>query len=394
MVRLGVLALAALFCSLQPAVAAEWELLGERVVDFSGERDRIQVTAREGRFTRVKFAIEQNGIVLDWIKIHFANGETKDFDPGQPLRLQAGSESRAFDLPGERRIIQAIEFKYRSQVRQPRRRGKAQIKAWGLRAGADPTPNVDADDRPRNQPVEEWVSLGEKTVGFGVDTDRIAVTAREGRFTKVRFKVSDNAMILDWIKVHFRNGGVHEINPPQPLRLAEGAQSSPFDLPGDERVIKEIELKYRTPARKARRGRAKVEAIGLRVGRDPTPNAGGGQRPQPAGDGGWESLGTKAVGFGADTDRIGVTAREGLFTKVRVKVTQNALLFDWLKVHFANGEVFEINPSAAVRINAGAQHVWDLPGNKRIIQAISFKYRTPLRQAPRGRAQVEVFGKR
>ncbi|MCA8923458.1 MAG: hypothetical protein KDD82_16700, partial [Planctomycetes bacterium] len=119
-----------------------------------------------------------------------------------------------------------------------------------------------------------WTRLGTRNVGFGVDRDAITVTAAEGRFTRLRFHVGGNALIVDWIKVTFGNGETWEHNPQAPVRIAQGATSAAIDLPGGARVIKRIEFKYRTPVKKALRGKANVTAFGFRAGVDPTPNNG------------------------------------------------------------------------------------------------------------------------
>lgn len=109
----------------QPPV---WEFLGERLVKFSTDRDVITVTEQEGVFRKIKFKVRKRGIEMIDLKVHFKNGEVQDV----PMKafIPRGGESRIIDLSGDHRIIQKVEFVYRSRGRG---NGRALVKLWGMR---------------------------------------------------------------------------------------------------------------------------------------------------------------------------------------------------------------------------------------------------------------------
>lgn len=104
----------------------------------------------------------------------------------------------------------------------------------------------------------------------------------------------------------------------------------------------------------------------------------------------WELLGVKTVNYGLDRDEIKVTAHEGVFTAIQVKVKRSPLNMQKLVIHYGNGETEDID----LRNNfaAGSEsRVIDLPGNKRVIQKIVFWYDT--KNLARGKAVVQVWGR-
>ncbi len=104
----------------------------------------------------------------------------------------------------------------------------------------------------------------------------------------------------------------------------------------------------------------------------------------------WVKLGTKKVNMKADHDEIIVTAKEGVYTKLKFKVVKAPLSIHNIKVVFGNGETKEVIINKKFPKGAESK-VIDLPGNKRIIKKIKMNYKTP--SNPNGSAIVLVFGK-
>jgi hypothetical protein len=104
-----------------------------------------------------------------------------------------------------------------------------------------------------------WKLLGTRTVNWAVDHDEVIVTGFEGDFEAIQIKVFRAPVHFRSVKVHFRNGGVQDID----LRevIPAGGQSRVIDLNGTERVISRITFWYDT-ARPAVRGRAVVKIFG------------------------------------------------------------------------------------------------------------------------------------
>ena len=103
-----------------------WEKLGSRKVNYRLDRDEIYVTAREGRFTKLRLKVEKGGINLHKVVVHYGNGSTQSLNVGQTI--PAGSLSKALDLPGNKRIIKKVVFYYDTKKFSGRR---GTVDLWG-----------------------------------------------------------------------------------------------------------------------------------------------------------------------------------------------------------------------------------------------------------------------
>src|SRR5262249_11834033 len=111
-----------------------------------------------------------------------------------------------------------------------------------------------------------WVKLGERAVNGRVDRDTITVGRAEGKFTKLTLVVEKSEIELLDFEIVFANG--EKFNPSVKHYFKENARTRVIDLPGDERIIKTINLKYKNlPGG----GSATVEVWGWKSG-----DAGGG----------------------------------------------------------------------------------------------------------------------
>jgi hypothetical protein len=128
--RIRLFGVAALLLLVSGAVAQEgrWELLGEANVDGRADHDRISVTARDGAFRSIQLKVERAPIHFDRVIVHFHNGES------EPIQIRslipAGGQTRVIDLPGNRRVIQNVEFFYE---RARRRGGRGKVLLFGMR---------------------------------------------------------------------------------------------------------------------------------------------------------------------------------------------------------------------------------------------------------------------
>ena len=105
----------------------------------------------------------------------------------------------------------------------------------------------------------------------------------------------------------------------------------------------------------------------------------------------WERLGMRKVNFLVDRDEIFVTAAEGIFSALQIRVQGAPIDLMKVEVHYKNGDVQNL----AVRENipAGGQtRVIDLAGNKQVITKVVFWYDTKNRA--RQRATVVLWGRR
>jgi hypothetical protein len=226
-----------------------------------------------------------------------------------------------------------------------------------------------------------WVKLGEREVNGRVDRDRIDVGRYDGKFTKLTLYVEKSDIELLDLEITFANK--ERFHPEVRHYFKEGARTRVIDLPGDERVIKSIELKYKNlPGG----GRARVEVWGWKA------EGGGGQHDKPAfswDSNGWGLLGPREVNGRVDHDRIEVGRHEGKFAKLTVVVLDSDLEMLDLEIKFAKGPPWHPEVKHFFKEDQRTR-VIDFPGDERAIKYVDFKYRN---LPGGGRAKVQVWAK-
>jgi hypothetical protein len=232
-----------------------------------------------------------------------------------------------------------------------------------------------------------WVKLGERTVNGKpgkVDNDKIAVGKYEGRFSKITLVVEKSDLKLDNFEIIFANG--EKWSPAVKHWFKEGARTRVLDLPGDDRVIKEIKLAYENLAGG---GNAAVEVWAWKTEAGPAKPAAPAKK-HAWDNKGWQKLGERRVSGKADRDVITVGAYKGKFDKLQVIVDDSDLEMVEFVVTFGNGEKWE--PAMRYHFKEGTRsRVIDIPGkNDRVIKSINMLYKnTP----GGGAASVEVWAK-
>jgi len=225
-----------------------------------------------------------------------------------------------------------------------------------------------------------WVKLGEREVNGRVDHDRIDVGRHDGKFTKLTLYVENSDLELLDFMVTF--GDKQRFHPELRHVFKEGARTRVIDLPGAERVITSIDLKYKNlPGG----GRAKVEVWGWKA------EAGGGGRPAPFtwDSKGWTMLGEREVNGKVDHDRITVSRRQGKLEKLTLVVLDSDLELIDFEIKFGQGAPW--HPTVSHFFREGQRtHVIDFPGDERTVKYIDFKYRN---LPGGGRAKIQVWAK-
>ena len=119
---------AALLVLPMAARAGSWVVLGQRRVRLGADHDRIAVNARGGPYSKLRLEVARNGILIDAVRVTFANGDLARFE----LRnfIERGGRTRDIDLPGGARDIRYIDLVY---ARRPGG-GVAVVTALGLDA--------------------------------------------------------------------------------------------------------------------------------------------------------------------------------------------------------------------------------------------------------------------
>lgn len=99
--------------------------LGERIVNGGVDHDVIHVGRHDGRFREIMIVVERAPVELFDLVVTFGNGER--YEPHTRLVYGAESTSRNIDLPGNTRIIQRVDFRYRNLVAG----AQAKVELWG-----------------------------------------------------------------------------------------------------------------------------------------------------------------------------------------------------------------------------------------------------------------------
>ncbi|MBN2416580.1 DUF2541 family protein [bacterium] len=103
----------------------------------------------------------------------------------------------------------------------------------------------------------------------------------------------------------------------------------------------------------------------------------------------WKQLGVRKVTFRTEKDVIEVGADEGVYKKIKLTVRQSGVNFTDMKVHFANGDVIDVQIRKVIPAG-GETRAIDLPGNNRIIKKVVFWYAST--KANSKRATVRLYG--
>ena len=132
-----------------PAQAAQWVQLGEQKVNHSADRDTLYVGAYEGRYEALRFRVTGNEVAFAEVRVVYGNGTSEVLDVKE--HVQPGETTRPYDLRGQHRIIERVEFLYQSESQWARR---ATVQVLGL---------MDTAEAPAPSPAPSfggWTSLG------------------------------------------------------------------------------------------------------------------------------------------------------------------------------------------------------------------------------------------
>lgn len=122
------LAAAATFGLASASLADEWRHLGSEHVSLRGDRDVIRVEECEGPLEAIRLQARQNGIQLESVTVHFANGAMRDV--GCSEWIPAGGWSSVMSLPGrDGRTVKKVVFRYRARGCDT---GRAVVSLFGM----------------------------------------------------------------------------------------------------------------------------------------------------------------------------------------------------------------------------------------------------------------------
>lgn len=228
----------------QPAPAPQWDttgwtFLGEQTVDGRHDRDKIKIGRDDGYFSRLTIVVEGSDLQMDDVTINFAGGG-RGFSPNVRHLFAQNTRTRVIDLPGDSRAIASIQFRYGNLPGG----GQARVQVWGFRTAVTmPTPVPPPPPSNPGWDSRGWTLLGEQTVDGHNDRDKIKVGRDEGRFTRLTLLVLDSDLELTELEIKFGKGP--SFRPSITHYFRENSRTRVIDLPGDQRFIKWVELRYR-----------------------------------------------------------------------------------------------------------------------------------------------------
>jgi hypothetical protein len=94
--------------------------LGDASVDGARDRDTINVGRRAGAFRAIQLRVHGGAVNFDRVIVRYGNGTQEELQIRSTI--PSGGQTRIIDLPGERRIIQSVDFWYgkANWLRRPR----------------------------------------------------------------------------------------------------------------------------------------------------------------------------------------------------------------------------------------------------------------------------------
>jgi len=101
------------------------------------------------------------------------------------------------------------------------------------------------------KPAQQWEQLGMRVVNMTADHDEIVVSVAEGIFSSVKLKIMKAPIHLLNINIIFANGDNKNVAIDK--LLPAGSETAVIDLPGNKRIIKKVNLNYKSvPTQKGR----------------------------------------------------------------------------------------------------------------------------------------------
>lgn len=98
-----------------PGRRGQWVDLGCQKVGFLGDRDTINLPARDDRYRAIRILARGASLDLRRVRVHFRNGDSTDI--ARPQHVRAGESSDRLDLPGDKpRHVVRIDMNYASKL--------------------------------------------------------------------------------------------------------------------------------------------------------------------------------------------------------------------------------------------------------------------------------------
>lgn len=258
---------------------------------------------------------------------------------------------------------------------------------------------------------EQLIVISEQDIDLSLDKYSIDVSKAKGGYKAIRVRNAQGRLFdLSRVQIVYADGSVH--NEDRQIDMWQGERSRLINPTEDSYFVDQINI-TQTPGE----GRGRLQILGVqdaegrrmeRGGRATSPPRHSDSGPsaetsipvrpttaQPtaatpgvASEGGDVLFGAQYVGFGVDRDVIRVGNEIGKFDRIRLRVLDNDIHINEIKVVYANGETDALAVNADIPKNSRTNWI-DLKGD-RFIKEIQMVYRS--RPSFSGQARIEVFG--
>jgi len=258
---------------------------------------------------------------------------------------------------------------------------------------------------------EQLIVISEQDIDLSLDRYTIDVSKAKGGYKGIRVRNAQGRLFdLQRVQIVYADGSVH--NEDRQIDMWQGERSRLINPTDDSYFVDQINI-TQTPGE----GRGRLQILGVqdfegrRMERSssrpgappprpsesssaesipvrPTSSQPTTAKPGVASDGGDVLFGAQYVGFGVDRDVIRVGNEIGKFDRIRLRVLDNDIHINEIKVVYANGETDALAVNADIPKNSRTNWI-DLKGD-RFIKEIQMVYRS--RPSFNGQARIEVFG--
>ena len=265
-----------------------------------------------------------------------------------------------------------------------------------------------------------WVSLAVKDVDPRGANDVIDVTKAKGSYRSVRLENSGSGLVMDRVRIVYGDQSFHVED--RKINLQKGDRTRQLNARDSNKFVDTVILNYPPDPRSS--GLARISVCGLQnsagaaavrpattvaapaaprpttstppavmtpppaAGATPTAPVANPAPPGTVTPGGDVLFGAQTVGFGVDRDVIRVGADIGKFDKIRVRVLDNDIFLNEMKIVYANGEPDTLAVNGEIKQNTRTR--WFTLKGDRFIKEVQLTYRS--RPNFKGQARVEVYG--
>lgn len=101
-----------LFVSITISAQNGWVKVGEKLVGFKSDTDKITLVGNERNIDKVKIKCTQGTLQLKSINIVMDNGKSKRYDAKAGGMLTNGMSSTAYEVPDKNDKVKYVEFQY------------------------------------------------------------------------------------------------------------------------------------------------------------------------------------------------------------------------------------------------------------------------------------------